>query len=152
MYWVNAWSALKRKLFQWWYQDKSQIKESKTKCQSKTKAHVSVNVSDASVMPRMGFVPPPDKLKRELNIQSHVQERLRHLAENARPGKEKIKSHRGGSVEVFVPYKSSGLTNLFLLGTPRTECHITNYLPSSGWLGFAGPYGRSQVWQSWNIC
>ena len=52
---------------------------------------------------RRGYVPPPDKLRHELNIQEQLQERLRQLAKNAIPGK--IKSQRGGSVEVFVPHR-----------------------------------------------
>ena len=80
----------------------------KSKCQSKTKTHVQLSqgrldVNDTPVTTRRGYVPPPDRLRHKLNIQEQVQERLRHLAENAIPGKPKINSQRSGSVEVFVP-------------------------------------------------
>ena len=47
-------------------------------------------------------LPPPDKLREEATIQLEVQNRLKQLAEQAAPGTDKIKSQRGGSVEVFV--------------------------------------------------
>ena len=86
-----------------------------------------------------GYLPPPDRLKQELNIQEQVQERLGswlrknwHLAENARPGKEKIKSQRGGSVEVFVPHR----VNEFVLVYQNKDRVTYNQLPPhpvNGW-------------------
>ena len=55
---------------------------------------------------RRGYVPPPDRLRHELNIQEQVQERLRHLAENAIPGKPQKLSPRGvGLWSCFVPHR-----------------------------------------------
>ena len=47
-------------------------------------------------------LPLPDNLREEARIQVEVQNRLKQLAEQAAPGTGKIKSQRGGSVEVFV--------------------------------------------------
>ena len=44
--------------------------------------------------PRVGYAPLPDRLRQELSIKEQVQESLRQLAKNARPGKDKIKSQR----------------------------------------------------------
>ena len=40
---------------------------------------------------------------RKIRIQEEFQERLRHLAENLKPGKEKIKSQREGGSRSFCP-------------------------------------------------
>ena len=45
-------------------------------------------------------LPPPNKLREEARIQLEVQNRLKQLGDQARPGTEKIKLQRGGSVEV----------------------------------------------------
>ena len=54
--------------------------------------------------PHIGYIPPLDMLRQELQIQEQDQEILRHMAKNARPGQEKIKSQRG-DVEIFVPHR-----------------------------------------------
>ena len=46
--------------------------------------------------------PPPDKLRQEAYIQKEVQARLLHLADRVKAGNDKIKSQRGGSVDVFI--------------------------------------------------
>ena len=50
-------------------------------------------------------IPPPSRLREEARIQEEVQSRLRHLADNVKPGMGKLKSHRGGLVDVFVNHK-----------------------------------------------
>ena len=50
-------------------------------------------------------IPPPSRLREEAGIQEEVQNRLRHLADNVKPGMSKIKSQRGGAVDVFVNHK-----------------------------------------------
>ena len=53
-------------------------------------------------IPSVGHLPSLEQLKHESKIQEEVQARLKHLVENAKPGKDKIKSQRGGLVDVFV--------------------------------------------------
>ena len=52
--------------------------------------------------PLVGQLPPSDQLRQEAKIQEGVQARLKHLVDNAKPGKDNIKSHKGGSVDMFV--------------------------------------------------
>ena len=47
-------------------------------------------------------IPTPDKLRQEAYIQKEVQVRLLHLVDRAKAGTDKIKTQRGGSVEVFI--------------------------------------------------
>ena len=42
--------------------------------------------------PPVGHLPSLEQLKHESKIQEEVQARLKHLVENAKPGKDKIKS------------------------------------------------------------
>ena len=53
-------------------------------------------------VPSVGHLPSLEQLRHEAKIQEEVQARLKHLVDNAKPGKDKIKSQRGGSVDVFV--------------------------------------------------
>ena len=46
--------------------------------------------------------PTPGQIKNDELIQQQVQERLKQLSENLSQGKEKIKSQRDGSVDVYV--------------------------------------------------
>ena len=81
--------------------------------------------------PSVGDMSPPDRLRHELNIQEQVQERLRQLAENAIPGKPKIKSQRGGPVEVFVPHRDKWPHECILAGG-----YLQSIIPHTvdGWL------------------
>ena len=85
--------------------DPSKIKSS-NKCVKKTKTAVTHKGLQETVAPISGVsnhnLPPPDKLREEARIQLEVQNRLKQLSEQAAPGTDKIKSQRGGSVEVFV--------------------------------------------------
>ena len=66
-----------------------------------TQLRSDVNVAVASV-PKY-TVPHCDRLHEEARIQAEVQNCLRQLADNSKPGTDKIKSQReGGSVDVFV--------------------------------------------------
>ena len=102
------------------------------------------NVNDATVMSCRGYVSPPDRLRHELNIQEQVQERLGHLSENAIPGKGKIKSQRGGSVEVFVPYRVKWPHEFVLAGQHKDRVTY-NQVSTIQWIA-AVPSGRSQIW------
>ena len=71
--------------------DVSKVKNSanKVKC---AKALVKHYRSDANAIPTsvpMYTIPPPDRLREEARIQAEVQNHLRQLAENAKPGTEK---------------------------------------------------------------
>ena len=50
-------------------------------------------------------IPPPSQLEEQARIQEEVQTRLRNLADKVKPGMNKIKSQRGGALDVFVNYK-----------------------------------------------
>ena len=85
--------------------DSSKVKTSKTKSKNgdaKTEAR-EVGLAIPSV--QMAHIPPPSRLREEARIQEEVQSRLRHLADNVKPGMGKIKSQRGGAVDVFVNHK-----------------------------------------------
>ena len=79
--------------------DMSKIKFS-TKRNKGTKAGFEQSVAHTSG--QRYNLPPPDRVREEARVQAEVQNRLRQLVENSKPGTEKIKSQRGGSVEVFV--------------------------------------------------
>ena len=53
-------------------------------------------------IPSVGNLPSLEQFKHEAKIQEEVQARLKHLVDNAKPGKDRIKSQRGGSVEVLI--------------------------------------------------
>ena len=80
--------------------------------------------------------PPPDRLRHELNIQEQVQERLRQLAENAVPGKPKIKSQRGGSVELFVPQRVKWPHEFILAGQNKDRVTYNQLSPIQWMAGF----------------
>ena len=104
---------------------KPKVKRSRNPASVKT--HVPLSHSgkvkhDASVTPCIGYIPPPDRLRQEMQIQEQVQESLRHLAENTRPGKEKIKSQKeGGALKCLSNIGSNGPMNLFRQGRIRAE-------------------------------
>ena len=60
-------------------------------------------------------IPPPSRLREEARIQGEVQNRLRHLADNVKPGMGKIKSQRGGVVDVFVSHKIQVAAHIYLI-------------------------------------
>ena len=83
--------------------DKSKIKSSKKTSQS---------LSAGSSLARKDTVrdgtasdcifPSPSNFRQDAKIQQEVQLRLQELADNAGKGNEKIKSQRGGAVDVYV--------------------------------------------------
>ena len=138
MHWVNVWTE--NTLSSADTKPKVRAQAKKSKCQSKTKTHVQLSQgrSDVNIAPvttRRGYVLPPDMLRHELNIQDQVQERLRHLAENAIPGKPKIKSQRDGSMEVFVPHRVKWPHEFVLAGASQNKNRITyNQLSPIQWM------------------
>ena len=83
--------------------DSTKIKRSKVKTKGGVAHAGSKGVGAASPpVPTVHNIPPPSRLREEVRIQEEVQNRLRHLADNMKPGMGKIKSQRGGAVDVFV--------------------------------------------------
>ena len=121
--------------------DRSKIKSS-NKSFKKTKTAVT-HKGFQEVAPYSGVsnhsLPPPDKLREEARIQLEVQNRLKQLPEQAAPGTEKIKSQRGGSVEVLVKIGLNGPMSLCYPVKTRTGCLIISFPPSSEWLASAEP-------------
>ena len=84
--------------------DSLKIKKSRVTTKA-TLAHTGlkeVGVASPSVQ-SVHNISPPSRLREEAGIQ--VQNRLRHLADYVKPGMRKIKSQRGGAVDVFVNHK-----------------------------------------------
>ena len=74
-------------------------------------------------------LPPPNKLREEARIQLEVQNRLKQLADQARPGTEKIKSQRGGSVKVFVQNKVKWPHKFVLSGQNKDKLSYNQLSP-----------------------
>ena len=81
-------------------------------------------------------LPPPDKLREEARIQLEVQNRLKQLAEQAKPGNEKIKSQRGGSVEVFVKNRVKWPHEFVLSGQNKDRLSYNQLSPIQWVAGF----------------
>ena len=79
--------------------DSTKIKRSKVKTKAVV-AHADLKGVGAASPPvqTVHNIPPPSRLREEARIQEEVQNRLRHLAYNMKPGIGKIKSQRGGAV------------------------------------------------------
>ena len=75
-------------------------------------------------------IPPPSRLRGEARIQEEVQSRLRHLADNVKPGMTKLKSQRGGSVDVFVNHKVSWPHEFVLSGQNKDRVTYNQLSPA----------------------
>ena len=95
---------------------------------AKRKVDSSATVSPSSQVPK---IPDLNALRQDMSVQALVEQRLRQLADTEKTG-TKIKSLRGGSVEVLVPNRVKCHMNLFCPGPVRNVCHMT----SCGWLAF----------------
>ena len=102
--------------------DKSKIKNAK---KSKTK---NVAVTHGGLAPpgldgvsgvAHPTIPTQARLRNDTEIQQQVQERLRHLADNLVQGNEKIKSQRGGGVDVYVKNRVRWPHEFVLSGTNK---------------------------------
>ena len=92
-------------------------------------------------------IPKPCQLREEARVQEEVQSRLRHLADNVQLSIGKIKSQRGGAVDVFVNHKIRW-PHEFVLSGQNKDRVTYNQLSSVQWMaGFAEPSERSQIWQ-----
>ena len=81
-------------------------------------------------------LPPPNKLREEARIQLEVQNRLKQLADQARPGTEKVKSQRGGSVEVFVQNRVKWPHEFVLSGQNKDRLSYNQLSPIQWVAGF----------------
>ena len=73
--------------------------------------------------------PTPGQLKNDELIQQQVQERLKQLSDNISQGKEKIKSQRGGSVDVFVNNRVKWPHEFILSGTNKERISYDQLSP-----------------------
>ena len=74
-------------------------------------------------------IPPPSRLREKARIQEEVQSRLRHLADNIKPGMTKLKSQRGGSVDVFVNHKVRWQNEFVLSGQNKDRVTYNQLSP-----------------------
>ena len=81
-------------------------------------------------------IPPPRRLREEARIQEEVQNRLRHLADNVKPGMGRIKSQRGGAVDVFVSQKVRWPHEFVLSGQNKDRITYNQVSPVQWMAGF----------------
>ena len=121
--------------------DSSKIKSS-NKVAKKVKTAVTHRGLAHDLAPSSGVLkhdlPPPDKLREEARIQLEVQNRLKQLAEQAKPGNEKSPSGVG-LLRSLSKIGSNGPMSSSYPVKIRTDCYTTSFLPFSGWLASAGP-------------
>ena len=116
--------------------DASKIKKSKSKARAngvQSSQEVGAAPSSAPV-PR--YIPPPSRLREEARIQEEVQTRLRHLADNVKPGMTKLKSQRGGAVDVFVNHKVRWPHEFVLSGQNKDRVTYNQLSPIQWMAGF----------------
>ena len=115
--------------------DVTKIKKSKTKAKVdgvQAGAHRVGTISSSAHVPH--DIPPPSRLREEARIQEEVQTRLRHLADNVKPGMNKLKSQRGGAVHVFVNQKVRW-PHEFVLSGQNKDRVTYNQLSPIQWMG-----------------
>ena len=81
-------------------------------------------------------IPPPSWLREEARIQEAVQTRLRHLADNVRPSMNKLKSQRGGAIDVFVNHKVRWPHEFVLSGQNKDRVTYNQLSPDQWMAGF----------------
>ena len=87
-------------------------------------------------IPSVGHLPSLEQLKHEAKIQEEVQARLKHLVDNAKPGRDKIKSQRGGSVEVFIANRIKWPHEYVLSGNTKDRITYNQLSPIQWMAGF----------------
>ena len=86
--------------------DSTKLKKSRFKTKTNLAHTGSKGVVAVSLPVQMVHkIPPPSQLREEARTQEEEPNRLKHLADNVKPGMAKIKSQRGGLVDVFVNHK-----------------------------------------------
>ena len=81
-------------------------------------------------------IPPPSCFREEARIQEEVQNRLRHLADNMKPGMGKIKSKSGGAMDVFVSHKVRWQHEFVLSGQNKDRITYNQLSPVQWMAGF----------------
>ena len=117
--------------------DASKIKKSKNKVKVddvQAGAHRVGAISSSVHVPHN--IPPPSRLREEARIQEEVQTRLRHLADNVKPGMTKLKSQRGGAVDVFVNHKVRWPHEIVLSGQNKDRVTYNQLSPIQWIAGF----------------
>ena len=117
---------------------------SKIKSSNKNDKHAKTAVTQKglahNMVPVSGVLnhdlPPPDKLREEARIQLEVQNRLKQLAEQAKPGTKKIKSQRGGCVQVFVQNRVKWPHEFVLSGQNKDRLSYNQLSPIQWVVGF----------------
>ena len=79
---------------------------------------------------------PPSHLREGARIQEEVQNRLRHLADSVKPDMGKIKSQRGGAVDVFVSHKVRWPHEFVLSGQNKDRITYNQLSPVQWMAGF----------------
>ena len=80
--------------------------------------------------------PSPSDLRQDAKIQQEVQLRLQELADNAGKGNEKIKSQRGGSVDVYVGKRIKWPHEFVLSGIIKERVSYNQLTPIQWKAGF----------------
>ena len=117
--------------------DSTKIKRSKVKTKTGV-AHAGlkgVGLTSPTVQ-TVSNIPPPSRLREEARIQEEVQNRLRHLADSVKPGMGKIKSQRGGAVDVFVSHKVRWPQESVLSGQNKDRITYNQLSPVQWMAGF----------------
>ena len=78
-------------------------------------------------------IPSPSRLREEARIQEEVQNRLRHFADKVKPGMNKIKSQKGGALDVLVNHKVR-LPHEFVLSGQNKDMVTYNQLSPVQWM------------------
>ena len=81
-------------------------------------------------------LPTSRQIKNDELIQQQVQERLKQLSENINQGKEKIKSQRGGSVDVYINNRVKWPHEFILSGTNKERVTYDQLSPVQWMAGF----------------
>ena len=117
--------------------DVTKIKKSKTKARVNGAQVASQEVGAAPPSVHVPHsIPPPSRLREEARIQEEVQSRLRHLADNVKPGMTKLKLQRGGSVDVFVNHKVRWPHEFVLSGQNKDRVTYNQLSPVQWMAGF----------------
>ena len=116
--------------------DSSKIKKSKIKSRNGIAKTEVREVGTAIPSVQMAHIPPPSWLREEARIQEEVQSRLRHLADNVKPGMGKIKSQKDGAVDVFVNHKVRWPHEFVLSGQNKNRVTYNQLSPVQWMAGF----------------
>ena len=124
------------------YKKTADVKQIKTSNKVKRSKGAVAQSSPSHQQGEMGVglpsnrIPTPDKLRQEAYIQKEVQARLLHLADRAKAGTDKIKSQRGGSVDVFISKRVKWPHEYVLAGQTKDRISYNQLSPIQWMVGF----------------